>query len=399
MKLSVKSDYAARAVLGLARHYAHGAAVRVEDLAAEQGIPGNYLVQILIELKAQGIARSLRGKEGGYLLAKTPAEISLGDVLRAVHGVVFDTPALSDPDCPPELRRAWQRLKDTLERAADSTTFQKLLEESTEKDKMYYIRDPIARESRSYAMPRKGRLSDHQSREGRRVTGWSLTFGARAKISKSGRSIWKSPSERLHFAGVSQNNFVWLVNRMDGTNQPTDLLAGNIAGNDHAPGLLQGKVQRLQHERHGGRKLRESGRKQAKRFFRCIDQVSASCNSAQPEDAQGSDGVAGRFGSVIIFFCPQDQVGGVGSGLPKPALCRIKKPLQHGVRERKGKIQMGRVQNRFVQVQDAREQECVSLKQLDSITFPVPPPMEESFLSASHRFFCKNARLRSAAAR
>ena len=139
MKLSVKSDYAARAVLGLARHYGHGAAVRVEDLAAEQGIPGNYLVQILIELKAQGIARSLRGKEGGYLLAKTPAEISLGDVLRAVHGVVFDTPALSDPDCPPELRRAWQRLKDTLERAADSTTFQKLLEESTEKDKMYYI--------------------------------------------------------------------------------------------------------------------------------------------------------------------------------------------------------------------------------------------------------------------
>lgn len=139
MKLSVKSDYAARAVLGLARHYATGGAVRVENLAAEQGIPGNYLVQILIELKAQGIARSLRGKEGGYLLAKVPAEITLGDVLRAVHGSVFDTPALSDPECPPELRRAWQRLKETLERAADSITFQKLLEESSEKEKMYYI--------------------------------------------------------------------------------------------------------------------------------------------------------------------------------------------------------------------------------------------------------------------
>ena len=139
MKLSVKSDYAARAVLGLARHHSRGAAVRVEDLAAEQAIPGNYLVQILIELKAQGIARSLRGKEGGYLLAKTPGEITLGDVLRAVHGTVFDTPALTDPECPPELRRAWQRLKDTLERAADGITFQKLLEESAEKEKMYYI--------------------------------------------------------------------------------------------------------------------------------------------------------------------------------------------------------------------------------------------------------------------
>lgn len=139
MKLSVKSDYAARAVLGLARHYASESAVRVEDLAAEQGIPGNYLVQILIELKAQGIARSVRGKEGGYLLARPPAEITLGDVLRAVHGTVFDTPALTDADCPPELRRAWNRLKDTLENTAAAITFQRLLDEGSEKEKMYYI--------------------------------------------------------------------------------------------------------------------------------------------------------------------------------------------------------------------------------------------------------------------
>ena len=139
MKLSVKSDYAARAVLGLARHHSAGAALRVDDLASEQGIPGNYLVQILIELKAQGIVRSLRGKEGGYLLAKSPSEISLGDVLRAVHVAVFDTPALNDPQCPPELRRAWHLLKKTLETAADDITFQRLLEECSEKEKMYYI--------------------------------------------------------------------------------------------------------------------------------------------------------------------------------------------------------------------------------------------------------------------
>ena len=86
MKLSVKSDYAARAVLGLARHFHTGRAVRVEQLAAEQGISANYLVQILIELKAQGIARSVRGKEGGYLLSRAPTQITMGDVLRAVHG-------------------------------------------------------------------------------------------------------------------------------------------------------------------------------------------------------------------------------------------------------------------------------------------------------------------------
>ena len=139
MKLSVKSDYAARAVLGLARHYPTGDALRVEDLATGQNVPANYLVQILIELKAQGIARSVRGKEGGYLIARPPAEISLGDVLRAVHGTVFDTPALDDPDCPPELRHAWQRLQQASSAAADAITFQQLLEESTAKEKMYYI--------------------------------------------------------------------------------------------------------------------------------------------------------------------------------------------------------------------------------------------------------------------
>jgi Rrf2 family transcriptional regulator, cysteine metabolism repressor len=139
VKLSVKSDYAARAVLGLARHYPTGAALRVEDLAASQGVPPNYLVQILIELKAQGIAKSVRGKEGGYLLARSPSEITLGHVLRAVHGEVFDTPALTDQNCAAELRRAWQRLKSEVTLASDKITFQQLLDEGAEKEKMYYI--------------------------------------------------------------------------------------------------------------------------------------------------------------------------------------------------------------------------------------------------------------------
>jgi Rrf2 family cysteine metabolism transcriptional repressor len=139
VKLSVKSDYAARAVLGLARNHASGHTLRIEDIAARQGVPAGYLVQILIELKAQGIVKSVRGKDGGYSLARAPSEISLGDVLRAVHGDVFDTPALSDANCPPELRRAWLQLKADVDAAADRITFQQLLDESSEKEKMYYI--------------------------------------------------------------------------------------------------------------------------------------------------------------------------------------------------------------------------------------------------------------------
>ena len=111
----------------------------MEELAAEQGLSANYLVQILIELKAQKIVKSIRGKEGGYLLARAPGEISLGDVLRSVHGQVFDTPALTDPQCPPELRAAWMKLQKTLDETAEGITFQELLDQGAEKEKMYYI--------------------------------------------------------------------------------------------------------------------------------------------------------------------------------------------------------------------------------------------------------------------
>jgi len=139
VKLSVKSDYATRAVLWLSRHHHDGVARKVEEMASEQGIPPNYLVQILIELKSKQIVKSQRGKEGGYLLARAPADISLGEVLRAIHGNVFDSPALSDPQCPPELRAVWKKMQSALDDTADEISFQKLLDASVGKEKMYYI--------------------------------------------------------------------------------------------------------------------------------------------------------------------------------------------------------------------------------------------------------------------
>lgn len=125
--------------MSLARHYHTGERFKVEDLAAENGLPPGYLVQILLELKAHHIVRSIRGKEGGYMLARPPGEITLADLLRAVHGQVFDSPALSGADCPPELRNAWRRLQSALDETAGAITFQQLLDESSDKEKMYYI--------------------------------------------------------------------------------------------------------------------------------------------------------------------------------------------------------------------------------------------------------------------
>jgi Rrf2 family protein len=138
VKLSVKSDYAARALLGLARSFQTRAVRRAEDLADEQGVPANYLVQILIELKAAHLVNSVRGKEGGYLLARPPAEITLGDVLRAIHGNVFDSQALTDSQCPPVLRNAWEKMQEAVNRTANAINFQQLLDEA-DRSKMYYI--------------------------------------------------------------------------------------------------------------------------------------------------------------------------------------------------------------------------------------------------------------------
>ena len=135
----MKSDYAARAVLWLAQHYPEREARTVEEMATEQGIPPNYLVQILIELKSAQIVKSQRGKKGGYLLARPPAKITFGDVLLCVHGQIFESSAMSNPQTPPELREAWGRLRQAVNQTANSITFQELLEQGADKGKMYYI--------------------------------------------------------------------------------------------------------------------------------------------------------------------------------------------------------------------------------------------------------------------
>jgi Rrf2 family transcriptional regulator, cysteine metabolism repressor len=139
VKLSVKSDYACRAVLWLSRHYSGGGARRVEEMATEHGISPNYLVQILIEMKSGQIVKSVRGKEGGYLLARPPGKISMGDVLRCMHGEIFESPAIKDAQCPSELREAWKKLQASVTDAADGITFQQLLEDGAEKNRMFYI--------------------------------------------------------------------------------------------------------------------------------------------------------------------------------------------------------------------------------------------------------------------
>jgi Rrf2 family protein len=83
MRLSARVDYALRAVCELA---AANAPRTVEQLSAAQRIPNKYLESILGELRRDGLLRSQRGPEGGYRLARSPSQISIADVIRALDG-------------------------------------------------------------------------------------------------------------------------------------------------------------------------------------------------------------------------------------------------------------------------------------------------------------------------
>lgn len=139
MKASIKSDYACRAIEALALHHPNPQPLPIEEIARQRAIPANYLVQILLELKRGGLIQSHRGKTGGYLLAKTPQQITLADVLRAVDGEVIDLPHLTDPACPEEIKRAWRKLKFAAENAADSISFDQICAEARNPVLMYHI--------------------------------------------------------------------------------------------------------------------------------------------------------------------------------------------------------------------------------------------------------------------
>src|ERR1700729_3514717 len=96
MRISAKADYAVRALVELAA--AEGEKpVKAERIATAQGIPLNFLENILGELRHAGIVRSHRGAEGGFRLAKPASEITVADVIRAVEG-----PLASVRGAPPE---------------------------------------------------------------------------------------------------------------------------------------------------------------------------------------------------------------------------------------------------------------------------------------------------------
>jgi Rrf2 family protein len=87
MKITYKGDYALKTILDLSLHYGNGV-VTIHELAKRADIPIKFLEQVLLDLKRGGFVESRRGKIGGYMLARPPSGIRLGEVIRFIDGPI-----------------------------------------------------------------------------------------------------------------------------------------------------------------------------------------------------------------------------------------------------------------------------------------------------------------------
>jgi Rrf2 family protein len=100
MRLSTKTRYGVRAVFDIAYHNQDqpGVAAQAKDIARREEIPLRYLEQIFQDLKRAGLVESKRGPRGGYYLKREPAEITLGDVVRALQGPIEEMFVVEDDE-------------------------------------------------------------------------------------------------------------------------------------------------------------------------------------------------------------------------------------------------------------------------------------------------------------
>jgi Rrf2 family cysteine metabolism transcriptional repressor len=138
MRLTMRSDYGAHAVIELARRAGQGP-VQCAEIAACQKIPEAYLDQLLSCLRRVGIVRSVRGPHGGHELARDPRQLTLGEIVTALEGPVVPhefvhapTSDEGDWQAACAVRNAWLAATEASQRVLDQTTIQDLLEQQVQ---------------------------------------------------------------------------------------------------------------------------------------------------------------------------------------------------------------------------------------------------------------------------
>ena len=138
VRVSTRGDYACRAILSLALHGGATTPTSVRDIAQRTGLPQPYLEQILLAIKGAGIVTSRRGVGGGYVLARDPDTLTLGEIVSAVDGPI----ALGDFGRPHEngacdhegqcvLLAVWEEVGSRMKSELDSLTLGEMIRRAT----------------------------------------------------------------------------------------------------------------------------------------------------------------------------------------------------------------------------------------------------------------------------
>ncbi len=133
MKLSKRGEYGLKALIDLAAR-GENEVIRIRELAEREQIPMKFLEQILLTLKHAGLLQSQRGVKGGYYLARPPAEITLGEIVRTLDGSLAPIRCVSQMAyercvCPDEnscgLRLAMLEVRNAISDILEETTLAK----------------------------------------------------------------------------------------------------------------------------------------------------------------------------------------------------------------------------------------------------------------------------------
>ncbi|WP_025641261.1 RrF2 family transcriptional regulator [Schnuerera ultunensis] len=134
MRLSTRGRYGLKAMFQLALHYGEGP-IPLNSIASAQELSENYLEQLVSTLRKSGLLNSVRGAQGGYMLAKSPEDITVGNILRALEGDMAPADCVIDNSngCEKEencvTKLVWMRMRDSINQVIDSISLQDMLDE------------------------------------------------------------------------------------------------------------------------------------------------------------------------------------------------------------------------------------------------------------------------------
>lgn len=147
MRFSVKSEYAVAAVLDVAGHADKGP-VHVRSIASRHSIPLRFLEQVMASLKKAGIVDSIRGAQGGYVLARDPKAINMAQIIEAIEGPITPVDSITDSAEFKSLRMnghvvrdVWDDVKRAISDVLSGVTIEDLNRKIREKEVsvMYHI--------------------------------------------------------------------------------------------------------------------------------------------------------------------------------------------------------------------------------------------------------------------